>query len=110
MEVMGKTENPDKNTDGNSEVNAVGKDRVFSVLESLLFSSDKPVGMMAFKQILEDTPLDIKAIKKALKELQSSYQDSSRGVSLEEINGGWQLRTKVENREFLKKLTPIQTF
>ncbi len=95
---------------GDVGTKSVSKSLVFSILESLLFSSDKPVGLAAFKQVFEDTPVDIKDIKKALEELKSFYQDSSRGVSLEEINGGWQLRTKVENREFLKKLTRPKAF
>ena len=86
------------------------KSLVFSIMESLLFSSDKPVGLAAFKQVFEGTSVDVKDIKKALEELKSLYRDSSRGVSLEEINGGWQLRTKVENREFLKKLTRPKPF
>lgn len=81
-----------------------------SILESLLFSSDRPLGMGTFKQVFKGTNYKTKDIKKALEALQTEYADVSRGVSLEEINGGWQLRTKVDNMDFLRKLAKARPF
>ena len=104
----------DKKSDGsveNTDENSVSMSRIFSVMESLFFSSDKPVGLGAFKQVFQGTSLSsVGEIKKALEKLKQSYESSSRGVRLEEINGGWQLRTKVENREFLTKLMVQRPF
>ena len=86
----------------------INKDRIFSVMESLLFSSENPLKINAFSQAFESIgPRDI---KKILEELKLSYENSNRGVCLEEINGGWQLRTKIENREFLQKLVKSRPF
>lgn len=81
-----------------------------SILESLLFSSDRPLGMGTFKQVFKGTNYKTKDIKKALEALQTEYADVSRGVSLEQINGGWQLRTKVDNMDFLRKLAKARPF
>ena len=88
----------------------IDKDQMFSILESLLFSSDKPLGVGTFKQVFSKTNIKTKEIKKGLEELQSVYADSTRGVTLEEVNGGWQLRTKVDNMPFLRKLAKVRPF
>ena len=106
MEMMNKVKNEEHFVEEKKD--HLDKSRVFSIMESLLFSSDKPVGLAVFKQVFENTPVG--DIKKTLEELRLSYESSSRGVSLEEVSGGWQLRTKVENREFLKKLIRQRPF
>ncbi|MEM7645515.1 MAG: SMC-Scp complex subunit ScpB, partial [Pseudomonadota bacterium] len=88
----------------------VDQTQALSVLESLLFSSDRPLGIGTFKQVFKGTNYKTKDIKKALEELQSVYAEASRGVTLEEINGGWQLRTKVDNMDFLRKLAKARPF
>ncbi len=84
--------------------------QALSIIESLLFSSDRPLGLGTFKQVFKGTSYKTKDIKNALEELQVEYADPARGVSLEEINGGWQLRTKVDNMEFLRKLAKARPF
>ncbi|NQZ19705.1 MAG: SMC-Scp complex subunit ScpB, partial [Bdellovibrionales bacterium] len=88
----------------------VDQAQAFSIIESLLFSSDRPIGIGTFKQVFKGTNYKTKDIKKALDEMTSVYADASRGVSLEEINGGWQLRTKVDNMDFMRKLSKARPF
>ena len=97
-------------TDEENSAEFIEQKQAFSIIESLLFSSDRPMGMGTFKQVFKGTNLKTKEIKKALEELQIEYADGARGVSLEEINGGWQLRTKVDNMDYLRKLAKARPF
>lgn len=96
--------------DESSTEEFVDQTQAYSIIESLLFSSDKPLGLGTFKQVFKGTNYKTKDIKKALEEMESVYADASRGVSLEEVNGGWQLRTKVDNMDFLRKLAKARPF
>ena len=88
----------------------VEEDRLLSILESFLFASDRPVSLSILKQLFKGTNIRGKDITRALDQLASAYADSRRGVSLEEIGGGYQLRTKVDNADFLRRLTKVRPF
>lgn len=85
-------------------------DRVKSIIESLLFASDKPVSLATMEQLFKGTNVKSKDIKRVLADLQSSLADPSRGVCLEEVVGGYQLRTKMDNADFLKRLSKARPF
>ncbi len=85
-------------------------DQLQSIIESLLFSSDRPVSTATIKQIFKNTNVRNKDIARALDFIAASYADATRGVTLEEINGGYQLRTKVDNAEYLKRLNKTRPF
>jgi len=85
-------------------------DRLVSVLESLLFSTDKPVSVATMRQLFKGSNIRTKDIQQALDLLASEYASSQRGVTLEEIHGGYQLRTKIDNTEYLKRLAKVRPF
>jgi segregation and condensation protein B len=84
--------------------------QLISVIESLLFASDKALTMGALKQVFAGTTVDTKTIKQTMDEMMRIYADPTRGVSLEEVVGGWQLRTKLDNMDFLKKIVRARPF
>lgn len=88
----------------------VDNDKLISVLESLLFATDKPVSIATMKVLFKGTNIKTRDIQRGLDVLASGYASADRGVSLEEIHGGYQLRTKVDNTEFLKKLAKVRPF
>lgn len=88
----------------------IDNDRLISVIESLLFATDKPVSIATIKQIFKGSNIRTKDITRALDHLASTYASAERGVSLEEIHGGYQLRTKVDNTEYLKRLAKVRPF
>lgn len=88
----------------------VDNDKMISVIESLLFATDKPVSIATMKVLFKHSNIRTKDIQRALDGLASSYAAADRGVSLEEIHGGYQLRTKVDNTDFLKKLAKVRPF
>ncbi|MBN1114467.1 MAG: SMC-Scp complex subunit ScpB [Oligoflexia bacterium] len=84
------------------------KNRIKSIIESLLFVSEKP---MEFSKICElfGNEAERQLIESALTELANEInQDGSRGIRLENISKGWQLRTCQENQIWIKKLENIR--
>ena len=92
------------------QIEFVEEDRLVSIVESYLFSTDKPVSVATIKQIFKGTNIRSKDITRALERLASEYASATRGVTLEEVHGGYQLRTKVDNSEFLRRLTKVRPF
>ncbi len=61
------------------------------IVESLLFSSDRPISAKEIQSWIPETTLaDIKA---ALKELDDDYSRMQRSFTLKEVAGGYQFRT-----------------
>jgi segregation and condensation protein B len=81
-----------------------------SIIESLLFISDRPVGLTTFKNAFENTNINTKKIKELLNELKIDFVNARRGISLEEIDGAYQLRTKSDNQDFIKKILKPKVF
>lgn len=88
----------------------IDHDKLVSIVESLLFSTDKPVSLATFKALFKGSNIRTKDIMRALDQLASSYAAAERGVTLEEIHGGYQLRTKVDNTEYLRRLAKVRPF
>lgn len=88
----------------------LAEEQVVSILESLLFSTDRPVSLAAMKQVFQGTNVSNSQIKRVLEQLMVEYASGRRGVTIEEINGGYQLRTKVDNLQFLKRIVKAKPF
>lgn len=99
-----------ENVQEEKELQFVDSFQLLSVMESLLFASDKPVSLSTLKQVFHGTTVDTKTIKQTMEELMRIYADPTRGVALEETVGGWQLRTKLDNMDFLKKIVKARPF
>lgn len=87
----------------------ISKDKAFSIIESLLFMSPEPRAFSDFETLFEGE-LSPQEIKQCLEELKSSYEQENRGLYLEKVGKGWQLRTKPENKEHLLKIKPKSIF
>ena len=88
----------------------ITEDTLMSVIESLLFSTDKPVSIATIKQIFKGSNIRTKDITRAIDLLASEFAAPNRGVSLEEVNGGYQLRTKSDNADYLRRLAKVRPF
>ncbi|HVA69404.1 MAG TPA: SMC-Scp complex subunit ScpB, partial [Candidatus Binataceae bacterium] len=74
-----------------------------AVLESLLFAAGEPVSIARIGAVLENVPRE--AIRKALVEMVTGLgAGGARGIVLEEVAGGYQLRTARENALYVRKL------
>lgn len=99
-----------ESTESTDSTEFIDADQLISVIESLLFSTDKPVSMTTIKQIFKGSNVRTKDIARALDGLASEYASSKRGVTLEEIGGGYQLRSKSDNAAFLRRLAKVRPF
>lgn len=73
-----------------------------SVIESLLFVADTPLTLDRLCSILEEH--DRRDISAAVDELLTEYGEGTRGIYLAEVAGGWQLRSRPENADYLRRL------
>lgn len=85
------------------ETEFIEDERLESIVESILFASDRPVSLASIKLIFKGTNITTQKIKRVLDNLMVEYAGVRRGVSLEEVPGGFQLRTKMDNMEFLRR-------
>lgn len=72
-----------------------------AVVEALIFVSPSAVSL---KQLIETTGASQVELNSVLEKLKQSYQLGYHGISLEFIGGGYQFRTKLDQREWIKKL------
>jgi segregation and condensation protein B len=84
------------------------KQRVKSIIESVLFATEKPLSADRITDLFEgDVSKDL--VIEALNEIKASLDlDESKGLTLDYIAEGWQLRTKEENQSWLIKLENIK--
>ena len=72
------------------------------ILESLFFVSESPIRLEALVEILPESNKE--AILEGIHRIQAEYGDSSRGIELTEIAGGYQFRTKPDWAEWVNRL------
>jgi segregation and condensation protein B len=73
-----------------------------NIVESLLLVAEEPLTIDRIKNIL--TLDGKKEIQNALAELSSEYENRKGGFFLREVAGGYQIRTRPEYREWIKRL------
>ncbi len=92
------------------ELEFVEEERLDSIVESVLFASDRPVSLNSLKLVFKGTNIRGDKIKRALDRLAVELAGARRGVTLEEVPGGYQLRTKVDNLDFLSRTLKARQF
>ncbi|MCG8430203.1 MAG: SMC-Scp complex subunit ScpB [Candidatus Omnitrophica bacterium] len=73
-----------------------------SVIEALLFASDKPVTAEQMRKVLDNA--EGAPVKQAVEELRMSYARENRGIAIIEVAGGFQMVTAPQYSPFLQKL------
>ncbi len=81
-----------------------------SIIESILFTTEKPISIAVIKQAFKGTQIKSKDIREALHTLSEEYNSSDRGFTLDEIAGGFQLRTKADNLKYLRQGVKARPF
>ena len=72
------------------------------IIESLLFVAEEPLTVDKIKRIA--THAESKEIRAALAALSAEYEDRQGGFYLDEVAGGFQIRTRPEYNEWIRKL------
>jgi len=87
------------------EARRLPAERVRTVVESLLFVTDKPVTL---DQLHEATGLERPRLQAALEELRAIHSEGASGIVLHEVASGWQLRTDPESGEAVRRLLRVK--
>lgn len=77
-------------------------DDLKNIIESLLFVADEPLTIERLKQIISGA--ETKALRAALEELTVDYETRLGGFYLNQVAGGYQIRTRPEYMEWIKRL------
>jgi segregation and condensation protein B len=77
-------------------------DDLKNIIESLLFVADEPLSIDRFKNIVGQA--QTKEIREALEELGADYEARQGGFYLNEVAGGYQIRTRSEYMQWIKRL------
>jgi len=80
-------------------------ERVRTVVESLLFVSDKP---LTLDQLFESSGIDRELITKALDQLGGIHREGVSGIVLYEVAGGWQFRTDPHSAEYVRRFLQVK--
>src|SRR3989338_919956 len=78
------------------------KEKLQSILESLIFASDRPVSLKKLAEWMDQSSTS--EIQEALDALGQKYKTNEHGIQLEQVAGGFHFRTKVENKAWVKKM------
>ena len=75
--------------------------------EALIFAADGPIKAERMAEALE---IPLAEIKEAIEALEVDYAERPRGFFLQEVAGGYQLRTRPEYADYLRKLGRSRPF
>ena len=73
---------------------------IVAIVEALIFVSDEPLSVKLLAEVLEE---DRETVEAAVEELKSEYDEREGGLQLREIAGGWQISTRAEYHEEVRK-------
>ena len=89
---------------------SLSKEKVFSIMESLLFMSPEPRSFSDFTALFKEE-LSAQELKELLQQFEKEYNSKTeRGVVVEKAAKGWQMRTKPDNKEYLLRIKPPSLF
>lgn len=77
-----------------------GTAELVALVEALIFVSDEPITVKMIAEVLEE---DREAIEAAVDALQNEYETRSSGLQIREIAGGWQIATRTELHEVVRR-------
>jgi len=72
-----------------------------NIIESLLFVADEPLTVERFKRILAQA--ETKEIREALEQIAADYEQRNGGFYLNQVAGGYQVRTRPEYTPWIKR-------
>ena len=73
---------------------------IVSIIEALVFVADEPITVKTLADVLEE---DKETVEAAVEELNQEYEAREGGLQLREIAGGWQISTRTEYHEEVRK-------
>ncbi len=86
------------NSETEKQTRSIGE--TISIVEALIFVADEPLTIKTLAEILEE---DKETIQAAIEELKNEYEQRESGLLIREIAGGWQISTRTEYHEEIRK-------
>ena len=83
-----------------TEKPARGMAELVAIVEALIFVADEPITTKLLAEVLDE---DRDAVEAAVAELQKEYESRESGLQIREIAGGWQIATRTELHEDVRK-------
>ena len=83
-----------------TEKSARGMAELVAIVEALIFVADEPITTKLLAEVLNE---DRDAIEASVVELQKEYEARESGLQIREIAGGWQIATRTELHEEVRK-------
>jgi segregation and condensation protein B len=80
----------------------VEEERLKSILASLLFAAGEPVSAARLAAVFDDVPRAV--VQKALAAMAAEYAAENRGIVIDEVAGGYQMRTPKDHAAYVRKL------
>ncbi len=77
-----------------------GIGEIISIVEALIFVADEPINVKTLSEVLDE---DREIVQAAIEELAREYEQRSSGLQIREIAGGWQLGTRTEYHEEIRR-------
>ena len=77
------------------------KSKLKGIIEAILFTIGESVTLDRLASVLEKDPEDLKVI---LEEMKIDYSAEERGICLIELDGAYQICTKIETYDYVRKL------
>ena len=77
------------------------KTKLKGIIEAILFTIGESVTLDRLSSVLEKDPEDLKVI---LEEMKIDYSAEERGICLIELDGAYQICTKIETYDYVRKL------
>ncbi len=71
-----------------------------AIIEALIFVADEPITVRLLAEILDE---DREAVQASVGELQREYESRESGLQIREIAGGWQISTRTQYHEDVRK-------
>jgi segregation and condensation protein B len=71
-----------------------------AVVEALIFVADEPITSKLLADVLDE---EKQAIEAAVEQLKQEYENRESGLQIREIAGGWQIATRTEFHEEVRK-------
>jgi segregation and condensation protein B len=82
------------------EAKNISPGELVKIVEALIFVSDEPISVRTMADVLDEDRASIQAAVDALKE---EYDARESGLQIREIAGGWQLSTRTELHEHIRR-------
>ncbi len=73
---------------------------IISIVEALIFVADEPLTVKILAEVLDENR---ETIESAIDELRQEYERRESGLQIREIAGGWQISTRTEFHEEIRK-------